>query len=270
MNSVTRFRSEHFSLRHRVVSFISRSLFGSYTYTIRHGLATGMRRKGGLGFLPFDSGETAETRFLRALRLEGKVVYDIGAFEGVLTLFFASRARQVITYEPNPRNYAKCMENVRLNRLENVRILNRGVSDTAGSIEMIYDPLMPGAGSGEKAIADQIGSSVKAAQRLSIPVVPLDRDIAENGLPAPDFIKIDIEGMEFPALNGMRGTLEALHPALYIEMHGATAHEKLLNSQAVVKFLDEVGYRIHDVEEGDDLTPATLGNRCPSHLYCTV
>lgn len=252
-----------------VVSFISQKLFGSYTYTVRHGLAAGMRRKGGLGFLPFESGETAETRFLRGLHLEGKVVYDIGAFEGVLTLFFARQARQVITYEPNPRNYAKCSENIRLNRLENVRLLNRGVSDAAGSIELIYDPLMPGAGSAEAAIAGQIGSSVKSARRLSIPVLPLDQDITENALPPPDFIKIDIEGMELPALHGMRGTLMSRHPVLYIEMHGATADEKTLNSQAVVKFLDQCGYHIHDVEHGDDLTPETLGNRCPSHLYCT-
>src|SRR6202011_2126007 len=100
-----------------------------------------------------------------------KVVYDIGAFEGVLTLFFARRARQVIAYEPNPRNYGRCLENVRLNRLENVCVLNRGVSDTAGSIELTYDPLMPGAGSGESTIAGQIGSSVKAARKLAIPVL---------------------------------------------------------------------------------------------------
>jgi len=65
-----------------LVAFVSQRLFGNYTYTIRHGLASGMRRKGGLGFLPVNSGETAETEFLRKLPLAGKVVYDVGAFEG--------------------------------------------------------------------------------------------------------------------------------------------------------------------------------------------
>ena len=35
-----------------------------------------------VGFLPVNSGETAETEFLRKLPLAGKVVYDVGAFEG--------------------------------------------------------------------------------------------------------------------------------------------------------------------------------------------
>jgi len=60
-----------------LVAFVSQRLFGNYTYTIRHGLASGMRRKGGLGFLPVNSGETAETEFLRKLPLAGKVVYDV-------------------------------------------------------------------------------------------------------------------------------------------------------------------------------------------------
>ncbi len=263
------FRARHFSLKHMLVSFISQRLFSNYTYTIKHGLAAGMRRKGGLGFVPISPAETPETKFLRELQLAGKVVYDVGAFEGVLTLFFASKAKQVMAWEPNPRNYACCVENVRLNRLENVQLNNRGISDKQGSIELIYDPLMPGAGSGEAAIADQIGSSVKTAQRLSIPVLPLDQDIAENHFPAPDVIKIDIEGMEFPALKGMRKTLDQHHPALFIEMHGATAKEKIENAHDVIGFLESCAYKSYDVESARYLTTATLGDTRPGHLYCT-
>jgi FkbM family methyltransferase len=263
------FRAEHFSLRHRLVSFLSQRLFRNYTYTIRHGLATGMRRKGGLGFLPIGSAETPETNFLRSLPIEGKVVYDIGAFEGVLTLFFARRARQVVSYEPNPHNYARCLDNVRLNGLKNVEILNRGVSDCAGYVQLIFDPLMPGAGTGENEIARQIGASVKTAQNVRIPTVTLDDDLDLNGLPTPDFIKIDIEGMELPALKGMRRTLSTKRPSLFIEMHGATSKEKVENAHAVIGLLVGFGYRIYDVEGKEYLTLSNLGDRRPSHLYCT-
>ena len=60
-----------------------------------------MRRRGGLGFVPWGPAETAETRFLRALDVGDKVVYDIGGFEGLLTMFFSRRARNVIAWEPN-------------------------------------------------------------------------------------------------------------------------------------------------------------------------
>lgn len=259
------FRARHFSLKHIIVSFISGTLFGNYTYTMRHGLAAGMKRKGGLGFVPIAPTETPEIKFLRHLNLKGKVVYDIGAFEGVLTLFFARQAKQVIAWEPNPRNYARCMENIRLNKLENVKLINRGISDQRGTIQLVYDPLMPGAGSGEAVIAEQIGSSVKSAKRLSIPVATLDEEI--ESLPKPDFIKIDIEGMEFSALKGMRKTLEKYRPELFIEMHGATSKEKIETAHEVIGFLESCRYRSYDVESAAYLT--ATDNVKPGHLYCT-
>lgn len=253
-----------------MVAFLSQKLFGNYTYTIRHGLASGMRRKGGLGFLPINSGETAETEFLQRLPLAGKTVYDVGAFEGLISLFFASRAKQVIAWEPNPRNYARATTNVKLNNLSNVQMLNRGISNAPGTIDLLYDPLMPGAGSGDLAIKDQIGGSVKSAQRISIPVSTIDNEIAQNSLPTPDLVKIDIEGMELQALQGMKSLLAERHPALYIEMHGATTEDKIENAQAVTSYLENFGYKMYDVENADYITRATLGDRRPGHIYCTV
>ena len=268
--SLQGFRSTHFGIRHMIEAFLSQKLFGNYTYTVRHGLASGMRRKGGLGFLPLKSGETAEIDFLRKLPLDGKVVYDVGAFEGLISLFFASRAKQVIAWEPNPRNYARATTNVKLNNLANVQILNRGISNVPGTIELLYDPLMPGAGSGDSAIKNQIRGSVKSAQRVSIPVVTLDDDVAQNSLPIPDLIKIDIEGMELQALQGMHDLLANRKPELHIEMHGATTKEKIENALAVTSYLEALGYKIYDVEHGDYITHATLGDRRPGHIYCAA
>jgi FkbM family methyltransferase len=267
-----RYRSLHFQRRHLVIAFISTKLFGNAVYTVRHGLVAGMRRKGGLGFLPFKEPETAEVHFLRELLLDGKVVYDIGAFEGILTMFFARRAKQVIAYEPNPRNYRRCLENIALNKLSNVTVVNRGISDRAGSIEMAYDPLMPGAASADSAIASLISRSVRSAQRLRIGVTRLDDDIDLNKRPAPDVIKMDVEGMEYEALQGMERTLGHGHPApaLYIELHGATVKEKTETAQMVIGLLERRGYKIRDVEHGDYLTRASLGDRRPAHIYCTM
>jgi len=41
----------HYSLKHRFVAGVSR-LFEQRVYTVRHGPLRGLRRKGGLGFLP--------------------------------------------------------------------------------------------------------------------------------------------------------------------------------------------------------------------------
>jgi FkbM family methyltransferase len=263
------FRTEHFGVKHKLVAFISQKLFGNFTYTVRHGLARGMKRKGGLGFLPVGAKPTEEEAFLRSLSLEGKVVYDIGAFEGLLTLYFSRQAKQVIAFEPNPRNRAKCIENLRLNHVANVRLIEEGVSNAPGTAALVFDPLMPGAGTADESIAQQISSSVDAARTVEITVLPLDEHVERKALPAPELIKIDIEGLEFQALQGMERVLSRYSPALYIEMHGATVKEKLANAQAVVGFLDAHGYGLFDVENKRHLTPQNLGSHRPSHLYCT-
>lgn len=261
------FRSQHFSLRHRVIAFISTRIVGNFVYTIRHGLAAGMRRKGGLGFLG-SSHLSAEESFLSNLSFADRTVYDIGAFEGLVTLFFAREAASVITYEPNPRNYRLCVENVKLNGLSNVQVFQRGISSKEGYMGLTWDPLMPGAASGNVELVSQIASSVKTARSLEIPVTTLDADIEKMKLPHPDFIKIDVEGMELDALKGMLKTIRTFHPDLFIEMHGAEMPDKIRNALLVCQFLEESGYSIYDVENQRHLTSTTLDSHPPSHLYC--
>jgi hypothetical protein len=99
----------HYTLKHRLIAWISMHLFGTLKYTVRHGLLKGMKRKGGLGWVAalFSPGiMTAEQQFWCGLNLRGMTAYDIGAFEGLLTLFFASRAKAVVSFEPNTQNNA--------------------------------------------------------------------------------------------------------------------------------------------------------------------
>ena len=64
---------------------------------------------------------------MRSLDLSGKVVYDIGALQGIMTLFFARQARTAVTCEPHPANYQRVLESVQLNALRNVTVLNRAL-----------------------------------------------------------------------------------------------------------------------------------------------
>jgi FkbM family methyltransferase len=262
----------HYTLRHRLVAAISNRL-DSITYTQRHGLIRGLKRKGGLGFLPavFAGGrrETAEHAFLRSLDLSGQVVYEIGAFQGLLTLFFSGRAAQVIAYEPNPSSYHRVLDNLRLNGRANVQVRNLAVGDRAGTLTLLCDALMPGGTSGDPALAAQIRSSSPSARAIDVPVVTIDQDIEASRLPPPDFVKIDIEGMELPALHGMRGTLARHRPALYLEMHGATLALKDENVRAIVAFLLELGYdTLLHVESGEPIGAANATRAREGHLYC--
>jgi FkbM family methyltransferase len=262
----------HYSAKHRCIAWVSQNIFQDVTYVVRHGLLTGMKRKGGLGFLPeflWKGTETAEIRFWRNVDLDGGVVYDVGAFHGLLTLFFATRARQVIAYEPNAKNRERLIENINLNRITNVTLRPVGLGAAEGTATMVFDPLMPGGASAEQATKDQLLKAVRGAVTEEIRITTLDIDQKTERLPAPDLIKIDIEGFELDALQGARTILETYRPALYIELHGETMNEKRRKTTALVSFLEEVGYRtIRHVESGTDINASNASIRCEGHLYC--
>lgn len=263
---------QHYSIKHRLVAWVSQRLFDRVTYTVNHGILKGMRRRGGLGWLPewMDrEPESAEHQLFRTLDLRNKTVYDVGAFIGLFALHASRQARQVVCFEPLPRNRERLLENLRLNGIGNVLVRPFGVGREKASLEMSFDPLMPGGASLNTSIAGGITVATAASQRSAVQVTTIDADREEAALPPPDFIKIDIEGFELDALLGARQTLLAHKPALYLEMHGETLAQKRENVHAIVQLLHELGYTsVMHVESGTTITPANSTIAANGHLFC--
>ena len=251
---------QHYSLQHRAVAWISRYLFDRVTYTVRHGLIRGMKRRGGLGWMPWCI-KTKEEMFWQEFPLGGLAIYDLGAFHGILTLFYASRSAQVIAYEPNELNFGRLVENIRLNNLTNVQVRKLGVGAQPSVSTLFYDRAMAGGGT--------LNTGATGPLSQQVEVTTLDRDIARFALPAPDLIKIDIEGWELEALKGARETLAARHPALFLEMHGDTLREKQRKIGEIVEFLRDAGYQsILHIESGAEVVPGNEAVAREGHLYC--
>jgi len=240
-------------------------------YTVRNGLARGLRRRGGLGFVPHWGVPSAEERFFEQLSLEGQTVYDAGGFEGVITLFFARRVGpngRVITFEPNPENVRKIEENVRLNGFTHVSVRPVALGASRGRATLVFPSDETARGSLEQHISEDIRRE-KGALAVDVDVDTLDGQVAA-GLPLPDFVKLDVEGVEREVLEGMRTVIAARRPRLYIEIHGADPERKLDNVTSVARFLWAAGYAIRHVESGSELTAAAdLPKAIEGHLYCT-
>ncbi len=265
----SRYHRLHFEFRDILTAWLSRRLEG-LTYTVRHGLIRGMKRRGGLGFLPefLTSEPSAEQRFFGSLSLEGRVVYDVGAFEGVFTLFFSRRAKCVVAYEPHPGNYSRALANLRLNNVSNVELRPMALGESEGSATLTFDRIMPGAASCDPRISQQMVETSDDCQSVTVPVIRLDDDIQRCGLPPPDFVKLDVEGMEMSALRGMSQTLKKHQPDVYLEMHGANRAEKEQSTTALVEFLAAHGYRdLLHVESERVVTVATASVAAEGHLY---
>lgn len=263
---------EHYTLKHRVIAWVSTHLFDGVTYTVRHGLLKGMKRRGGLGWLPakFSPGiSTLEQQFWSSLNFSGMTVYDVGAFHGLLTLFFASQAKAVVCFEPNTQNRKRLMENLALNGMKNVQVRPVGVGSRCETRKMVGSPLMPGGASVDGKTVEELLRTGMGTMVEDVPIVTLDEEIARASLPAPDFIKIDIEGWEIEALRGARNTLELYRPRLFIEMHGETLREKKRKAAEIIAFLWEIGYRqTRHIETGASIAPDNSEVAMEGHLYC--
>jgi FkbM family methyltransferase len=257
------FYSKEFSLKHRLISLVSRSL--SFSYTSRRGLTEGLKRQGGLGFLP-GGRPTPEEEFLRNLDLRGKTIFDVGGFLGLMTLFFASRAKRVVTYEPLPESRRRITANLGLNGFSNVTLRDVALSSEPGELTLTFDDLMSGGASGDPEISRELANSAPHPRLVTVPVTTIDLEIAA-GQPIPDLIKVDVEGMEYKVLRGMLELMATSKPWVYFELHGTTREDKQTNAQDVIGTLRDLGYIVYDVERGRDIGRSETITGIESHVW---
>lgn len=250
-------------LLHTLVSAVSRRVLRPMTarrvYTIRHGLAAGFRTRGGLDFIPRPS--TPEARFIQSLSLAGKTIYDIGAFEGMFTLYFprAVGDGRVEAFEPNPHNRAKLEENLQLNGIQNVAVHELAVAREAGIMCLDVPP-------GEPTMGRLRAQSQAAGQGFAVDTTPLDALVFKRDLPPPDFIKLDVEGAELEVLRGAEETIRRHGPEWFIELHRTDEPEAF--GRAVAALLAERGYTIYHVEQRRERLPEDKTAPFQGHLYC--
>lgn len=159
------------------------------------------------------------------------VVWDIGGNLGIFSMFSAAKAGaggQVFAVEPDP-HYASLISRSALRqgpRSSPVKVLCAAVSDTIA----VADFSVSAKGHARSALSAVSGQSQSVSYVRPVPTLTLDF-LAEYW-PAPDLIKIDVEGAEVMLLAGAGELLSRHRPTLYIEVldDNAEAAGKLLNN----------------------------------------
>jgi FkbM family methyltransferase len=209
---------------------------------------------------------------LLALSRDARVVIDVGAHVGSLTMLVAlnNPESQIIAFEPVAEVFERLATNVGLNRLSNTMCVRAAVG--AGPARLpLYAPL----GRVDTVASLSVGHRVTWAAGPWVceltDVVSLDDFAKEAELDTVDLLKIDVELHEPEVFMGMQGILMQHRPHIICEVlpHGDGAQHR---ASVIDHVLREHGYFVYVLRpEGPELRPAVVGD--PEHwnqLFTTM
>lgn len=141
-----------------------------------------------------------------------EVMYDLGACEGRFSIYAAMKGIRVIAFEPEAKNYLVFSQNIALNQIgENqLKAVHAGVGAKNG--KAVINIGQPWEGGHQKVVEHgEIRNDLNFnfVENQQIDLLSIDTFIAENNVPMPNYLKIDIDGSEMPFLVGAAKTLQS-------------------------------------------------------------
>lgn len=175
---------------------------------IRFGIAAGL-------WMPLDRRNQMRVEFglyewslagpVRRLLGDASVAYDVGSAQGYYVLAFCDlmgSEGRVYAFEADEEAIRDLRETLMVNDLQ-------------GQVELVHGFV---------------------GDRDEGEMLTIDRTVGTRGWPAPDVVKVDVEGAELKVLRGMRETIARAFPSLILEVHS----EQL--ERQCYKFLIDQGY----------------------------
>jgi FkbM family methyltransferase len=182
---------------------------------------------------------------LRRTLPEGGVFMDVGANTGFTSMVAArivgSRGT-VVALDPQAECAAAVQAHAALNGFAHVHVIQAAAAEQTGEAEIIVveDSLWTRLSS--------VGEHDLEQRRDVVRTVTLDDLVSSGEAPAPDVVKIDVEGAELDVIGGMTALLRTRRPVVICEMHGKNA--------AFAAAMREHGYDVRNLEGVEPLEDA--------------
>jgi len=187
--------------------------------------------------------EPLETELVKKEIKKGDVVLDIGANIGYYTLIFAKLVGEegkVFAFEPDPTNFSLLKKNVELNGYKNVVLVQKAVSNKTGKIRLYL--------SKDNRADHRIYNSGDGRQSIESEATRLD-DYFKNYDGKIAFIKMDIQGAEGGALQGMFNLLKKNNVKIAMEFCPIGLKRFGMEPEECLKLLTESGFTLYEIAE---------------------
>lgn len=166
--------------------------------------------------------ENEELKIIQNYSRQSRVFFDIGSNVGNHAIFMAKvlHATRVYSFEANPFAADILKINISLNHLSRIidtSYVGMGLGEKLGIFNVWY-PQHDNIGAARLVE----GQAVEGARSEGAKIMVYPLDSINIGV-EPDFIKIDVEGMEISVLKGMASTIKQFKPRLFVEVDDSNA-----------------------------------------------
>ena len=178
------------------------------------------------------------------------VFLDIGSNMGYCSLLMdkvVGEDGRVFAIEPSERDFLRLVDNVNLNKLDNVNVYRLAISDKIGKVTISIAPE-------ERSALNTLGAEfsnkgIEKVQTEEVDSTTLDAFVEKEGLSKIDVIKMDIEGSELKALSGAKNTIEQYRPALIVGINKNSLEASDASVEEIEKILRELRYKMYYLTE---------------------
>ncbi len=176
-----------------------------------------------------------------------KMIFDVGTNFGYLVYLALSQIKNPTIYgfEPDPYNYIWLKKNLQLMGAgQNVKIETVAVSDRAGNVR--FTPSNPN--SHENLWAGMNFKKEVSVGEIEVPSISLDQFCADKKIQQVDLVKMDIEGAEGYAVDGMvDGLKKKLYKNILLELHPQFLSGEHSSEKIIARILNQGYHGYHFV-----------------------
>jgi FkbM family methyltransferase len=194
----------------------------------------------------------------------GMMVVDLGANAGYYSLLasgLVGSSGHVYAFEPDPENFDYLSRNLEINGCGNVTALRKAAADHVGTQSFLRsDP--------ERGF---LSAGTQGGDSITVETTSLDAFFASAGWPSVHVVKMDIEGSESAALEGMAMlSRQNPHLQLIMEFNLTTMQRVGADPSKLCKTLMKLGFSTGKVVE-QDLKAFSLAEGLPiSHSVFNI
>ncbi len=165
------------------------------------------------------------------------VMIDVGANFGYHSITSSKHLKKVYAYEPQPQVFELLKCNILTNKITNVEVFKNGVGETTKQLKIPKLDLTRELNAGD--------TSLTSNGAYNVTCIPLDSRLFER----VDIIKLDVQGYELFALQGMVNLLAQQKPYLIVEIEGFQLQKFQYNEELLFRYIREVlNYEIYYLE----------------------